>query len=99
MYRAWLSRLEKLRQCNKLQMFHRECELAETWMAARESSLQDAASSNQGGDTVDALIKKYDDFDRAIATQVIKGKFITLYSYINRHIKYMLQLQLHYIDT
>ena len=81
-FRAWLSRLEKLRQCNKLQMFHRECELAETWMAARESSLQDAASSNQGGDTVDALIKKYDDFDRAIATQVKSNSYIILLVYV-----------------
>ena len=64
-------------------MLHRECELAETWMAARESSLQESESSsgtNQGGDSVDALIKKYDDFDRAIATQVCKSMiFLIIY--------------------
>ena len=36
-------------------------------MAAREVSLEDSAGGS--GDTVDALIKKHEDFDRAINSQ------------------------------
>ena len=59
-------RRAKLDQCLELQLFNRDCEQAETWMATREASLRDDA---QGGDNVDTLIKKHEDFDRAINSQ------------------------------
>jgi len=65
--RAWIARSEKLNQCHELQLFNRDCEQAETWMAAREASLEDSVDGS--GDSVEALLKKHEDFDRAIASQ------------------------------
>lgn len=55
-----------------LQLFNRDCEQAENWMAAREAFL---ASDDKGDslDSVEALIKKHEDFDKAITVQVIWG--------------------------
>ncbi len=64
-HRAWIARRAKLDQCLELQLFNRDCEQAETWMAAREQSLRD----DQEGGSVDQLIKKHEDFDRAINSQ------------------------------
>lgn len=52
-----------------LQLFSRDCEQAENWMAAREAFL---ASDDKGDslDSVEALIKKHEDFDKAINVQV-----------------------------
>jgi len=66
-YRAWIARRDKLDQCLELQLFNRDCEQAETWMAAREASLEDSVDGS--GDSVEALLKKHEDFDRAIASQ------------------------------
>ena len=49
-----------------MQLFKRDCEQAETWMAAREASLADETD----GEGVESLIKKHEDFDRAINAQV-----------------------------
>lgn len=51
------------------QLFSRDCEQAENWMAAREAFL---ASDDKGDslDSVEALIKKHEDFDKAINVQV-----------------------------
>lgn len=53
------------------QLFNRDCEQAENWMAAREAFL---ASDDKGDslDSVEALIKKHEDFDKAINVQVRK---------------------------
>lgn len=55
--------------CRPLQLFNRDCEQAENWMAAREAFL---ASDDKGDslDSVEALIKKHEDFDKAINVQV-----------------------------
>jgi len=66
--RAWIARRGKLDQCLELQLFNRDCEQAETWMAAREASLEDSVDGS--GDSVEALLKKHEDFDRAINSQV-----------------------------
>ena len=59
----------KLDQCLELQLFYRDCEQAEGWMAAREAFLmQDEPDAK--GDNVEALIKKHEDFDKAINSQV-----------------------------
>lgn len=52
-----------------MQLFNRDCEQAENWMAAREAFL---ASDDKGDslDSVEALIKKHEDFDKAINVQV-----------------------------
>lgn len=52
-----------------LQLFHRDCEQAESWMAAREAFL-DTEDKGDSLDSVEALIKKHEDFDKAINVQV-----------------------------
>ncbi|KAL4609564.1 spectrin alpha chain, non-erythrocytic 1-like isoform X10 [Arapaima gigas] len=66
--KAWVQRRMVLDQCLELQLFYRDCEQAETWMAAREAFL---ASDHKGDslDSVEALIKKHEDFDKAINVQ------------------------------
>uniref|UniRef100_UPI00358EF662 spectrin alpha chain, non-erythrocytic 1 isoform X2 n=1 Tax=Myxine glutinosa TaxID=7769 RepID=UPI00358EF662 len=66
--KAWVTRRMMLDQCLELQLFNRDCEQAETWMAAREAFL---ASDEKGDslDSVEALIKKHEDFDKAINVQ------------------------------
>uniref|UniRef100_A0A672RW97 Spectrin alpha chain, non-erythrocytic 1 n=1 Tax=Sinocyclocheilus grahami TaxID=75366 RepID=A0A672RW97_SINGR len=69
--KAWIQRRMMLDQCLELQLFNRDCEQAENWMAAREAFL---ASDDKGDslDSVEALIKKHEDFDKAINVQVKK---------------------------
>jgi len=57
----------KLDQCLELQLFYRDCEQAEFWMASREAFL---SGDQVDGDNVESLIKKHEDFDRAISGQV-----------------------------
>ncbi|VDK27371.1 unnamed protein product, partial [Anisakis simplex] len=49
----------------ELQLFYRDCEQADTWMSAREAFL----NQEDAGDNVESLIKKHEDFDKAIASQ------------------------------
>ncbi|KAJ8038539.1 Spectrin alpha chain, non-erythrocytic 1 [Holothuria leucospilota] len=66
--RAWNARRVKLDQCQELQLFLRDCEQAESWMAAREAYLA-SEEVTENLDSVEALIKKHEDFDKAIAQQ------------------------------
>lgn len=61
-----------------LQLFNRDCEQAENWMAAREAFL---ATDDKGDslDSVEALIKKHEDFDKAINVQVSSVTWTNLY--------------------
>lgn len=47
-------------------LFNRDTELAETWMAARETALE-----SDDSESTDVLMKKQKDFEKAIAIQVI----------------------------
>lgn len=62
----------KLDQNLELQLFYRDCEQAEGWMGAREAFL--APSGDQPdqptSDNVEQLIKKHEDFDKAINAHV-----------------------------
>lgn len=71
---AWVARRMKLDQCLELQLFYRDCEQAENWMASREAFL---SSDDMGGDNVEALIKKHEDFDKAINAQEEKIASLT----------------------
>ncbi|XP_077987102.1 spectrin alpha chain, non-erythrocytic 1-like isoform X2 [Glandiceps talaboti] len=71
--KAWNARRIKLDQCLELQLFYRDCEQGEAWMASREAFL----SSESVGDSLDgveSLIKKHEDFDKAINAQEEKIK-------------------------
>ncbi|XP_032521109.1 spectrin alpha chain isoform X1 [Danaus plexippus] len=63
--KAWVARRMKLDQNLELQLFYRDCEQAEAWMGAREAFLA-PADVPDGGDNVEQLIKKHEDFDKAI---------------------------------
>lgn len=66
--KAWVARRVKLDQCLELQLFNRDCETAEAWMESREAFIKDD-EGGEGGDGVESLIKKHEDFDRAINQQ------------------------------
>ena len=74
--RAWIDRRMELDQCLELQLFYRDCEQAENWMSAREAFLA-AEELDSQGDNVEALIKKHEDFDKAISAQEEKIAGIT----------------------
>ncbi|XP_035787487.1 spectrin alpha chain isoform X2 [Anopheles albimanus] len=63
--RAWTARRLQLDQNLDLQLYLRDCEQAENWMSAREAFLN-AEEVDSKGDNVEALIKKHEDFDKAI---------------------------------
>ena len=65
---AWKMRQEKLDQCLELQLFNRDCETAEQWMKSRENALREDGGKN-GPESVEAAIKRHEDFDRAIGAQ------------------------------
>jgi spectrin alpha len=67
--RAWKARQERLDQCLELQLFNRDCETAEQWMKSRENALKDDPSGSKGPESVEAAIKRHEDFDRAINAQ------------------------------
>ncbi|CAH0722168.1 unnamed protein product, partial [Brenthis ino] len=66
--KAWVARRMKLDQNLELQLFYRDCEQAEAWMGAREAFLAPppTADAPDGVDNVEQLIKKHEDFDKAI---------------------------------
>lgn len=63
--KAWIQRRMQLDQNLELQLFCRDCEQAENWMSAREAFLS-SADTVDNSDNVEALIKKHEDFDKAI---------------------------------
>lgn len=83
---AWVNRRKILDQCLELQLFYRDCEQADTWMSAREAFLNQEDAT---GDNVESLIKKHEDFDKAISSQqekinALKGKtFLCYYILMN----------------
>jgi spectrin alpha len=58
----------QLDQCLELQLYYRDCEQAENWMSSREAFLASEEVDSKG-DNVEALIKKHEDFDKAINAQ------------------------------
>lgn len=69
----------KLDQCLELQLFYRDCEQAENWMGSREAFL---SSDDMGGDNVESLIKKHEDFDKAINAQVCFCNILIFYMFM-----------------
>ena len=77
---AWKQRQDKLDQCLELQLFNRDCETAEQWMKSRENALKDDNTKN-GAESVEAAIKRHEDFDRAINAQ--EEKIANLQTFAN----------------
>ncbi|XP_006895498.1 PREDICTED: spectrin alpha chain, erythrocytic 1 [Elephantulus edwardii] len=65
--RAWEQRKKMLDQCLQLKLFQGDCDQAESWMMARENLLR---SDDKGSlESLEALMKKRDDLDKAITAQ------------------------------
>lgn len=69
----WEDRRILYEQCMDLQLFYRDTEQADTWMAKQEAFL---ANEDKGDslDSVEALIKKHEDFEKSLAAQEEKIK-------------------------
>lgn len=67
--RAWIERRVQLDQNLDLNLYYRDCEQAENWMSDREAFLASEEVDSKG-DNVEALIKKHEDFDKAIKAHV-----------------------------
>ena len=79
--RAWKARQARLDQCLELQLFNRDCETAEQWMKSREDALRDDDTRQQAENSVEAAIKRHEDFDRAINAQ--EEKIANLQAFAN----------------
>ncbi|XP_036058676.1 spectrin alpha chain, erythrocytic 1 [Onychomys torridus] len=65
--KGWENRKKMLDQCLELQLFRGNCEQVESWMVARENSLR--SDDRDHLNSLQALMKKRDDLDKAIAAQ------------------------------
>ncbi|KXJ20343.1 Spectrin alpha chain, non-erythrocytic 1 [Exaiptasia diaphana] len=65
--RAWLARKQRLDECLELQLFNRSAEQLEAWMATREEIIEKEEDTE--GEGAEALIKKHEDFTRALKIQ------------------------------
>jgi len=72
---AWTKRKDLLEQNLALALYYRDCELAENWMANREAFINQSPKET-GPDSVEGLIKKHEDFDKALASQEDKIKLL-----------------------
>merc|ERR1712223_1830211 len=70
----------QLDQCLELQLFYRDCEQAENWMTSRESFLSTDDTTDSKEDSVEAMIKKHEDFDKAIGNQEEKIESLQTYA-------------------
>ncbi|XP_006159133.1 spectrin alpha chain, erythrocytic 1 [Tupaia chinensis] len=78
--KAWQQRKKILHQCLELQLFQGNCDQIESWMVARENFLR---SEDKGSlDSLEALMKKRDDLDKAITDQ--EGKITNLEHFAGR---------------
>lgn len=72
---VWSSKQQFYSQCLDFQLFMRDAEQADTWITKQESFL---ANDNLGEslDDVEALIKKHEDFEKSLAAQEEKAKYL-----------------------
>eukprot|EP00118_Oscarella_pearsei_P025242 m.307813 g.307813 ORF g.307813 m.307813 type:complete len:2422 (+) comp42859_c0_seq1:216-7481(+) len=82
--RAWEARKIRLDQCLELQLFNRDAEQAETWIAQREAYLA-SEDVDKSLDGVEALIKKHEDFDKSLIAQ--EEKIAQLQEFANQLIQ------------
>ncbi|XP_075396529.1 spectrin alpha chain, erythrocytic 1 isoform X1 [Tenrec ecaudatus] len=78
--KSWEQRKKMLDQCLEWQLFQGNCDQAESWMVARETFLR---SDDEGSlESLEALMKKRDDLDKAITAQ--EGKITDLKHFAER---------------
>ncbi|VDN16872.1 unnamed protein product, partial [Dibothriocephalus latus] len=71
----WDERRIQFEQCMDLQLFYRDAEQAETWMAKQEAFL-DNKDVGDSLDAAEALIRKQEDFEKSLAAQEEKIKHL-----------------------
>ena len=71
----WQSKQDFFSQCLEFQLFMRDAEQADTWITKQESFL---SNDNLGEslDDVEALLKKHEDFEKSLAAQEEKAKYL-----------------------
>lgn len=69
--KAWASRKQRLDECLELQLFNRDAEQLEQWMATREAIIQ-SEDVGEAAEGAEALIKKHEDFTKTLAVQDVK---------------------------
>merc|ERR1712020_343776 len=69
----WEERRILYEQCMDLQLFYRDAEQADTWMAKQEAFL-DNQDLGDSLDSVEAMMKKHEDFEKSLAAQEEKIK-------------------------
>lgn len=69
----WETRRVLYEQCMDLQLFYRDSEQAEAWMAKQEAIL-DNKDVGDSLDSVEALLRKHQDFEKSLAAQEEKIK-------------------------
>uniref|UniRef100_A0A915I988 Uncharacterized protein n=1 Tax=Romanomermis culicivorax TaxID=13658 RepID=A0A915I988_ROMCU len=69
----WEERRILYEQCMDLQLFYRDTDQAETWMTKQEAFLSNE-DLGDSLDSVEALIKKHEDFEKSLAAQEEKIK-------------------------
>ncbi|EGD77905.1 spectrin [Salpingoeca rosetta] len=62
----WKRRQHEFEEARAMQVFLRDTEQVESWLASRESALR-TEDLGDSLDTVDALLKKHDDFEKSLA--------------------------------
>merc|ERR1719309_597024 len=76
--KAWIARRMQLDQCLELQLYYRDCEQAENWMTNRETFLN-ADDVDSKEEKIEMMIKKHEDFDKAIGNQEEKIEALQTY--------------------
>ncbi len=71
----WQQKQEFFGQCLEYQLFMRDAEQADTWISKQQSFL---TNDNLGEslDDVEALLKKHEDFEKSLAAQEEKAKYL-----------------------
>ncbi|CAH3114647.1 unnamed protein product [Porites lobata] len=69
--KAWAARKQRLDECFELQLFNRDAEQLEQWMATREAIIQ-SEDVGEAAEGAEALIKKHEDFTKTLAVQDVK---------------------------
>lgn len=75
----WEDRRILYEQCMDLQLFYRDTEQADTWMAKQEAFLANV-DLGDSLDSVEALIKKHEDFEKSLAAQEEKIKALDIFA-------------------
>ena len=71
----WESKQTRFMQSYELQVFMRDAEQADTWITKQESFLAND-SLGESLDDVEALLKKHEDFEKSLAAQEEKAKYL-----------------------